>query len=87
MITHVAIQYNGKIYSLEKPARHHDVIRMIAKENGVGVKGSDTQGFLTSDGTFLNRRDAFKLASTNGQMLPRGPNEYNGGELFSEDLW
>lgn len=28
-ITHVAIKYNGKVYSLPKPNRHHHVIRMI----------------------------------------------------------
>jgi hypothetical protein len=85
-ITHVAIKYDGKVYSLPKPNRHHNVIRMIAKENGVGIKGADLQGFLDDQGTFLNRRKAYALACVNGQ-LSRRPDGYQGLELYSEDLW
>lgn len=86
MITHVAIQYAGKTYSLPAPNRHHDVIRLIAAENGVGIAGPDVQGFLDFDGNFLNRKDAFVHVSKSGQ-LKRIPGGYNGGNLYSEDLW
>ena len=43
MITHVAIKYNGVVYSLPKPNRHHHVIRSIPG----GIAGPDVQGFLT----------------------------------------
>jgi hypothetical protein len=85
-ITRVAIQYNGKIYSLPAPNRHHDVIRMIAKENGVGVNGPDVQGFLDEAGTFLHRRSAFVIAQQTGQ-LNRKSGGYQGDRLYSEDLW
>lgn len=85
-ITHVAIQYAGKTYSLPAPNRHHNVIRMIAAENGVGVKGPDIQGFLDESGEFLNRRIAFTLATANGQ-INRRPGGYAGPDLYSEDLW
>lgn len=85
-ITHVAIKYDGKVYSLPAPARHHDVIRMIAQENGVGVNGPDVQGFLDEAGNFLHRRMAFVIAQQTGQ-LNRGPDGYQGDQLFSEDLW
>jgi hypothetical protein len=82
MITHVAIKYNDKIYSLPQPFRHHDVIRQIG-----GIYGEDIQGFLTDKGHFLNRAQAFVHAQFHGQVKPRGVNEYNGNELYSEDLW
>ena len=85
-ITHVAIQYDGKVYSLPAPNRHNNVIRKIAEENGAGVKGPDIQGFVDSTGRFLNRRDAYKVAFYNGQ-LNRRPGGYQGSELYSEDLW
>lgn len=88
-ITHVAIQYAGKTYSLPRPNRHHHIIRMIAAENGVGIKGPDVQGFMTDMGRFLNRSEAFLLASCNGQLdrsiRPRG--WYDGQKLYSEDIW
>ena len=83
-ITHVAIQYDGKTYSLPAPNRHHHVIRMIAKENGVGIKGPDVQGFLDENGEFLNRQVAFIRAQETGQINRRS---YQGGDLYSEDLW
>jgi hypothetical protein len=87
-LTHVAIQYAGKTYSLPRPNRHHHVIRMIAKENGVGIKGGDIQGFLDSQGRFLNRCDAMKLARENGQLNRSSESgSYQGDELYSEDLW
>ena len=87
MIVGVAIRYDGKEYRLPKPNRHHNVIRMIAKENGVGINGPDIQGFYTDKGVFLDRYEGMKYATAEGQVLPRGIHEYNGNELFSEDLW
>jgi hypothetical protein len=61
---------------------------MIAKENGVGIKGPDVQGFLDETGKFLNRERAYLCAMRTGQ-LKRDPNPklYQGEYLFSEDLW
>lgn len=83
-IVGVAIMYAGKVYSLPKPNRHHDVIRSIPG----GVKGPDVQGFVDEDGVFLNRTDAMKRAVETGQLKRRpGKEHYQGPELFSEDLW
>ena len=87
-ITHVAILFAGKVHSLPAPNRHSDVIRAIARENGVGIKGPDTQGFLDDKGGFLKREAAFLLAQENGQLRRReGSQYYQGAKLFSEDLW
>lgn len=84
MITHVAIKYNGKIYSLPKPNRHHHVIRMIPG----GIAGPDIQGFLTDKGVFLDRYDAYNYAVLHGQLKrDEGKMSYQGNQLFSEDLW
>ena len=89
MITHVAILYNSKVYALAKPNRHHNVIRMIAEDNGVGIAGYDTQGFVNDKGYFLNRKQAYRYAKSVGQLdrskHPSG--SYDGDELYSEDLW
>lgn len=83
-ITGVAIMYAGKLYSLLKPNRHHDVIRSIPG----GVKGPDKQGFVLDDGTFIGRREAMVIAKANGQLKRReGEQFYQGPELYSEDVW
>ena len=82
-ITHVAIKYNGTIYSLPAPNRHHNVIQMIG-----GVYGNDVQGFLDDSGEFLTRKEAYVLAVQNGQINRlKGDQYYQGDELYSEDLW
>lgn len=88
VITGVAIRYQGVVHSLPRPNRHHNVIRMIASQNGVGIKGPDVQGFVTNYGRFLNRQEAYKLAVANKQIARReGAQFYQGTDLYSEDLW
>jgi hypothetical protein len=82
MITHVAIWYNDTIYALPAPNRHADVIRMIS-----GIDGEDIQGFLDDEGNFLDREAAMIHATACGLVKSRRPGQYNGKELFSEDLW
>lgn len=88
-ITHVAIQFDDKVWSLPAPNRHHHIISMIALTNGIGINGPDVQGFLDSNGTFLSRRGAMQLAKDNGQLnrRPMPAGYYQGNELYSEDLW
>jgi hypothetical protein len=80
MIDHVAIYYKGEMYSLPRPNRHHDAIRVIAEKTG----DSDIfgiQGFL-AEGRFLKRTEAKEYAVQCGQVK-----ETPHGHLFSEDLW
>lgn len=83
MITHVAIKdSNGKIWALEKPNRHHDIIRWIydvnSKEYAKNLLSSHEQGFTNYVGEFFNRTDAYRHAVDCQQI---------NKELFSEDLW
>lgn len=87
MITHVAIRFNGEIYSLPNPNRHCHVIRYIVESTGiqhVDVE-EDDEGFLDHDSNFLNRKEALIDARLNGQLRIDVPIRYD--LLFSENLW
>jgi hypothetical protein len=78
---------DGLILSMPAPARHNDVLRRVWHMNPNPrrpVRG--IQGFLTSDGLFVDRRDAMKIARVNGQLRP-GSAASKTERLFSEDLW
>jgi hypothetical protein len=87
-IVGVAIQYDGATFKLPRPYRHHDVIRMIAGLNAVGIAGPDVQGFVTNHNRFLDRIEALAMVKTNGQLAPGSIAQHPMRKaLFSEDLW
>ena len=45
----------------------------------------DHQGFLTSKGRFVDRKDALKIALENDQVIDR--TQIRGENLYSEDLY
>lgn len=88
MITHVAIRFQGKIYSLPAPNRHHDVIRLIVEQTGVKTVDTreDDQGFLANGVEYCRRKPALRIALQCGQCAP----DCLGarlGKLYSEDVW
>lgn len=83
-ITHVAIIFEGKVYSLPAPNRHHHVIRHIVEVTGSKCVDGD-EGFLDETGLFLEREPAKIRAEKTGQLKQQiDPHE---SLLFSEDLW
>jgi hypothetical protein len=67
---------------LPAPARHHNVLHLIHYITLVDhVFGA--QGFMTSEGRFVEREEAGQIALAAGQTdkLKWGP------DLYSEDLW
>ena len=68
--------------------RHGDAFRIIAQFlDADEIDNTKTeQGFLTHDGTFLNRYSAYLHAAECGQM-PVLPTLCLYPELYSEDLW
>lgn len=86
-ITHVAIRFQGKIYSLPQPNRHSDVIKKIAEDTDVQYVDSrdEDQGFLDENGYYLNRKQALSRALINNQVKDKDNIRCN--MLFSEDLW
>lgn len=88
MITHVAIRFQNKIWSLPPPNRHHDIIRLIVKETGVKYVDArdDDQGFLIDGVDYYRRKPALRHAKQCGQLKPGCLGE-KLGKLYSEDVW
>ena len=86
-ITHVAIRFQGKVWSLPAPNRHHDVILHIVEQTGVESVDAcdDDQGFLDESGQYLRRSAALVSARLNGQL--KDPAQVRCNMLFSEDVW
>lgn len=81
----VAVKYQDLIATLPPPARHSDVVHAMTRFKGAVTPTVEvTQGFLLSDGTFANRKQARVCAELNNQLLPRA---CSLSELYSEDLW
>lgn len=94
MITHVAFKdAHGRVWSLPKPNRHGDVVKIMPPER---LEGSQ-DGFLDSSGRFLTRKEAWWVAHENNQLLPPyhplDPSKRAGSPsdqpapLASEDIW
>jgi hypothetical protein len=94
-IAQAAIRHpDGMIYSVSQPGRHHHVEHLVKRLKKDGYRGSSGQGFITTHGRFVNRRDAFVIAVREGQLTKRlerlaaePGKHYDGPELYSEDMW
>ena len=75
---------DGRVFSVRRPGRHHDVVHMMVERFGIPQTGDQEQGFLLSDGTFCRRAAARTVAEQAGQLLPRA---MDLKELYSEDVW
>lgn len=83
-IVAVAIQLGGVTFSLPRPARHHTVMHSLDLYLSTQDLAASTQGFVTSEGRFVNRCQARQIAHLSGQEpKTTGP----AHELYSEDLW
>lgn len=93
-IVAVALLIDGLIISKPRPARHGDLIYPYADRTGYIVQPEE-QGFLTSDGEFVDRKLAYTLAYLSGQLHAKNPGKIKpwfklgepGPDLFSEDIW
>ncbi len=74
---------SGKVYHLPIPNRHHNIIAHMV-ECGEPTPISGPQGFILSDGSFVDRFTALKVAEEAGQIVEKHPC-YD--RLFSEDMW
>jgi hypothetical protein len=76
----VAIEFADLTLSLPRPNRHHHVIQRYHADTGKTGSGV-RQGFMTSQGRFVDRSEAARLAFAAGQIEKPKPT------LYSEDLW
>lgn len=75
---------SGRIYAAEPKARHHHVIALMHEYGDGQDNGKSEQGFLTTHGRWVDRKEAMLIARAQGQLQ-----RATGAEdtLFSEDLW
>lgn len=66
-------------HTLPRPHRHPDIYLDMQKQ---GIKIGE-QGFITSDGEFVDRRTALKIARRAGQLIAKTDLD----QLYTEDLW
>ena len=78
-----AIAINGRVFSLPRPKRHHDIINYLAEIERLPTPIGGEQGFVDSELGFVDRNAAGRIAIDAGQIekLKWPP------QLFSEDLW
>lgn len=86
------IEWNGKqVYpyyltiSSPPPARHSTLMHPFITLSGTRIPAND-QGFLTSTGEFVDRKQAYKIAIAAGQPMIDHSSRVEG-TLYSEDLW
>lgn len=72
---------DGEVYSVPCPKRHGH-INALLQEAGAPMPSVYKQGFLTSAGDFVDRKEALAIAEAAGQV-PKGKH----GALFTEHLW
>ena len=83
-----AMKYNGMTIT---GYRHRDCINTLEKllnlPSSDSLPGRESQGFLTSKNRFVYRKEAYKIAKANNQLiLPPKKNDENE-ELASEDIY
>ncbi len=84
-IAHVAtrLRTSGRIYSVTAPGRHHN-IEALLRQVGIPLSSDTQQGFVSTRGRWLNRKEACVVATLANQLIRKTPPET---ELFSEDIW
>ena len=72
---------DGTVIAFAKPVRHYTIAQALY----VFPVPIEEQGFLTSEGTFVNRTEALFIARKANQIIRKvgGDNL----ELYSENLW
>jgi hypothetical protein len=82
-IERAAIRHDMSFYSVPRPKRHAEVVRLMAA-GGYGPEKMHDQGFLTSRSRFVDRKEALQIALAAGQITAP---KFQPNQLFSEDVW
>jgi len=91
-IVAAAIKHGEMVCFVPRPGRHHDIMRAMARA-GLPIPITGRQGFVTSEGKFVNRTEARQIAEKAAQLIAgrrdaKGvPYVFEHPELFSEDVW
>lgn len=87
-IISAAVLHNGIIHSMPAPNRHHNIVHAMNGEReakGLLLIAHGEQGFLDTNGNFLDREKAAKVAEFWSQIKSR--ELIAAPKLYSEDLW
>lgn len=76
--------HNNDIHLVELGYRHHDILIRFRGEVSTNLFD---QGFYTSLGRFVDRKEAYKIAYDAGQLKNPEYSEDYEYRLFSEDLY
>ena len=77
---------DGEVITKPPPARHPSLF-LTAQARGKPYTPGTIQGFITTNGDrFVDRKDAFRIASREGQFITK-PHCPRKELLYSEDLW
>lgn len=76
--------HNNDIHLVELGYRHHDILIRFRGEVSTNLFD---QGFYTSLGRFVDRKEAYKIAYDAGQLKHPDYSEDYEYRLFSEDLY
>jgi|ERR1700741_2263686 len=89
-----AVKYNGTIVGSRRHRNCYEIIDGINfhitgkhLEKDPSQDDRHNQGFITSTGRYVDRKEAFRLAKTNNQIIHRMFDDIEEGELTSEDLF
>ncbi len=80
------IHPDGTYFAVSRPGRHHDLIRHMAGLNKGGLANVSKQGFLTTHGRFVDRKEGLRIAVDQKQLLDMSE-DARRSDLFSEDLY
>lgn len=83
LIISAAVYHEGLIFSMPRPNRHHHIVHKL-HDMGLPKTTQRYQGFVTTTGRFVDRKEAAVIALANGQISRL---KFVSDELFSEDLW
>lgn len=72
------------IVSSPPPGRHHTIVHGLIALADHQTCPDDEPGFLTSEGAFVNRREACVIARAAGQIKKSHGDPFT---LYSEDMW
>ena len=83
ILSAIKISDTGVCISLHPYSRHNYIIRDLIELGADPPIKQDVQGFITSTGRFVNRKEAYKLAIAANQIEKSITNNI----LTSEDVW
>jgi hypothetical protein len=85
-----AIMYNETVIPGRRHSDCYEVLRALTGiwKNDPRLPGHDQQGFLTSEGRYVNRREAWAIAEAAGQILyGSDASDEEDNILISENLY